>query len=70
MKIPATPKTVKNFLEDAGLNFCKYNKLNIPKKDCWPLIKFSECMSYDNKYTIYDLKWLYGAIEGFMNLSN
>ena len=26
MKIPAAPESVKNFLEDAGLDFCKYNK--------------------------------------------
>ena len=26
MKIPATPESVKNFLEDSGLDFCKYDK--------------------------------------------
>ena len=26
MKIPATPESVKNFLEDAGLDFHKYDK--------------------------------------------
>ena len=26
MKIPATPESIKNFLEDAGLNFHKYDK--------------------------------------------
>ena len=32
------------------------------------LKKSSECTSYDNKYTFYGLKWLYEAIEGFMDL--
>ena len=26
MKTPATPESVKNFLEDAGLDFCEYDK--------------------------------------------
>ena len=32
MKIRATPETVKNFLEDAGLNFHKYNKFKNTQK--------------------------------------
>ena len=32
MKIPATPKTVKNILEDAGLDFNKYNKFKHTQK--------------------------------------
>ena len=32
MKIPATPETVKNFLEDACFNFCKYNKFKHTKE--------------------------------------
>ena len=32
MKIPVTPEKVKYVLEDAGLNFHKYNKFNCTQK--------------------------------------
>ena len=32
MKIPATPESVKNFLEDAGLDFCKYDKFKYAQR--------------------------------------
>ena len=76
MKIPTTPETVKNFLEDAGLNFHKYYKLNHTQKKiidppCLhnniPLIKPSDCMSYDNRYTFYNLKmalWSHKRVHG------
>ena len=64
MKIPATPETVKNLLEDAGLDFHKYNIFKCTQRritdPSWPnentLIKSSECTHYDNTYTFYNLK--------------
>ena len=33
MKIPATLESVKKFLENSGLDFCKYDKLNVAKEE-------------------------------------
>ena len=33
MKIPATPESVKNFLEDAGLDFSKYDKFKCAQRN-------------------------------------
>ena len=32
MKIPATPESVKNFLENAGLGFGKYDKFKCAER--------------------------------------
>ena len=73
MKIPAAPETVKNLFEDPDLNFHKYNKFKCTKERIidpsllHSLMKSSECMSYDNKYTFYDLKmalWSHKRVHG------
>ena len=58
MKIPATPESVKNFLEDAGLAFVNMINLNLSRERSliphdpikYPLLKPHECKPYTNIY--------------------